>query len=73
VTALIPGNCSGYNDYKFGPGNRNTCASQVTEAEILSEYPRREVTHLLGANDTDMTDPTRGAHGDPGCSCRTAY
>jgi hypothetical protein len=53
----IPTNCPGYNDYKFGLGNRNTYASQVTEAEILSEYPRREVIYLLGADDTDMTDP----------------
>jgi hypothetical protein len=53
---FIPGNCPGYNDYKFGLGNRNTYALQVTEAEILSEYPRREVIYLLGANDTDMTD-----------------
>ena len=55
-TFFIPGNCPGYNDYKFGLGNRNTYASQLTEAEVLSEYPRREVIYLLGANDIDTTD-----------------
>lgn len=54
---FIPTGCSGYNEYKFGLENRNPYTSQVTDAEILAQYPRREVIYLLGDADTDVNDP----------------
>jgi pimeloyl-ACP methyl ester carboxylesterase len=49
---FLPTGCSGYNDYKYGLEDRNPYTSQVSDAEILDQYPDREVTYLLGADDT---------------------
>jgi pimeloyl-ACP methyl ester carboxylesterase len=57
---VIPTTCPGYNDYKFGLENRNAYASQVTDSEILAQYPGREVIYLLGDADTDVTDENLG-------------
>jgi pimeloyl-ACP methyl ester carboxylesterase len=50
-TFIVPTGCSGYNDYKYGLEDRNAYAAQVSDAEILGQYPAREVTYLLGGSD----------------------
>lgn len=50
---IIPTGCTGYNEYKFGLEDRNPYASQLTDPEIVGQYPRKEIVYVLGANDTD--------------------
>lgn len=50
--------CPGYNDYKYGLNALNSYGSSVGTSAIRSQYGKRTVTYLAGANDTDVNDPS---------------
>jgi hypothetical protein len=50
------GNCSSYNQYKYGLKSLNEYMSTTGVGQIISQYPKREVIYMLGSNDNDPND-----------------
>ncbi len=55
--------CSGYNTYKYGLRGRNAYMARTRVSVLVHRFATRDVTYLLGADDTDPADPTL----DTGC------
>ena len=53
---VIPNNCNGYNDYKYGLNNLNPYLYEVGIDSIRSRYFRRNINYLIGENDFGGTD-----------------
>ncbi|MGJ5820492.1 alpha/beta fold hydrolase [Paludibaculum fermentans] len=49
-------NCTTYNQYRYGMEKRTGYAAGSSEENILEQYPRRNVTYILGALDTRTDD-----------------
>ena len=52
-SASVVQSCPGYDEYKYGLQARNNYMSQVSSAQIVSQYAARHVTYLLGELDVD--------------------
>jgi len=49
--------CPGFNEWKYGLNHMPSYAGKVKTAEIEQDYVKRDVTYLLGQNDTDPQHP----------------
>ncbi len=54
----VPSVRCAYNDYKFGLKNRNRYMSKDTTKKMISRYLKRDVTYLLGEEDTGDVEQT---------------
>jgi hypothetical protein len=49
--------CPGFNEWKYGLNGMPPYAGKVKTADIEDDYVKRDVTYLLGQNDTDPKHP----------------
>jgi hypothetical protein len=52
----IPSGCRDYDEYKYGLDARNRYMSTISAAAVISQYPQRHVTYLVGADDISRTN-----------------
>lgn len=64
LTAAELGRCPGYDRYKYGLERPNVYVATSSAKEIRRRYAARQVTYLLGEQDTSRGDPTL----DTGCA-----
>lgn len=53
----IAASCPGYNNWKYGMGDRPSYLADATAAALEQRYVEREVIYLLGTLDTDPEHP----------------
>jgi hypothetical protein len=52
----VPSGCRDYDEYKYGLEARNRYMSTISAAALISQYPLRHVTYLVGVDDTSRTN-----------------
>jgi hypothetical protein len=62
------GSCMQYDQYKYGLIGRQGYMAQITPEEIRTQYPRRNVTYLLGDLDAGPTTVALFAELDKSCA-----
>ncbi|MCU1737092.1 MULTISPECIES: alpha/beta fold hydrolase [Pseudomonas] len=57
VVGFSPASCPGFNDWKYGLQNLPTYAQGQSPAQLEQGYVQRDITYLLGQQDTDPNHP----------------
>jgi hypothetical protein len=52
----VPSGCRDYDEYKYGLGARNRYMAGISAPVLLSQYPLRHVTYLVGVDDVSRTN-----------------
>ncbi|KAA0949451.1 alpha/beta hydrolase [Pseudomonas sp. ANT_H14] len=62
-----PASCPGFNDWKYGMHNLPAYAKRQRAKQLEQTYVKRNITYLLGQNDTDPNHPAL----DKSCAAET--
>ncbi|NWA04374.1 alpha/beta hydrolase [Pseudomonas gingeri] len=57
VAGFNPSSCPGFNDWKYGLQNLPSYAMGQSPAQLEKAYVQRDITYLLGQQDTDPNHP----------------